>query len=101
LIDKNVEILTKLTMHNISQIRDYTQNHHFDNLASFKLFNCQIKNIDFQNTFPSLNKILFKKCLSFDLDTLRTMTLNLQVIAFEKCNLSAKAMVEIIERENS
>lgn len=96
LIDKNVEILTKLTMHNISQIRDYTQNHHFDNLASFKLFNCQIKNIDFQNTFPSLNKILFKKCLSFDLDTLRTMTLNLQVIAFEKCNLITNEFTQIM-----
>ena len=96
LIDKNVEILTKLTMHNISQIRDYTQNHHFDNLASFKLFNCQIKNIDFQSTFPSLNKILFKKCLSFDLETLRTMTLNLQVIAFDKCNLITNEFTQIM-----
>ena len=96
LIDKNVEILTKLKMHNISQIRDYTQNHHFDNLASFKLFNCQIKNIDFLNTFPSLNKILFKKCLSFDLETLRTMTLNLQVVAFEKCNLITNEFAQIM-----
>jgi hypothetical protein len=61
LINKNVEILNKLKMHNIANIREYTQNYHFDNLASLKLYNCQVKNLDFQSTFPSLNKVLFKK----------------------------------------
>ena len=104
LINKNVEILNKLKMQNITNIREYTQNYHFDNLASLKLYNCQVKNLDFQSTFPSLNKVLFKKSISFDFITLRTMTLNLQVISFEKCNLItnefAKIMNLLMDSEN-
>lgn len=96
LIEKNVEILNKLKLHNVQCVKDYTQHFQFENLATLKLYNCQYKEINFKNTFPSLNKILFYKCPPLLDPEIQSIEMNLKEISFEKCNLVTNEYTKIM-----